>query len=65
MAISKHPWQDIQLASLVLCPHMELAVQRDAKIALVFREQYGLVFCEAGKYKQSEKLLKEVLAEWK
>ncbi|KAF8217235.1 P-loop containing nucleoside triphosphate hydrolase protein [Mycena galopus ATCC 62051] len=61
MAISERPRRDIQLASLVLCPHVELAVQIDAEVALVFSTQYVLILWEAGKYKQTEKLLKEVL----
>ncbi|KAF8193565.1 hypothetical protein K438DRAFT_1674608 [Mycena galopus ATCC 62051] len=61
MAISEHSRQNIQLASLVLCPHVELAVQMDSKVALVFQHQYGMIFWGAGKYKQSEKLLEEVL----
>ncbi|KAJ7686458.1 P-loop containing nucleoside triphosphate hydrolase protein [Mycena olivaceomarginata] len=65
MAISKRTGQDIQLASLALCPHVELAVQIGADVALVFRCHYGVIFGEAGKYKQSEKLLKEVLEEQK
>ncbi|KAF8182437.1 hypothetical protein K438DRAFT_1158751 [Mycena galopus ATCC 62051] len=65
MAISEHPEQNIELASLVLCPHVELAVQMDAELALVFKEQYGWIFWEGGMYKQSEKLLKEVLEKQK
>ncbi|KAF8182458.1 hypothetical protein K438DRAFT_1159049 [Mycena galopus ATCC 62051] len=65
MAISERPWQNIELASLVLCPHVELVVQMNAELALVFKEQYGLIFWEGGKYKQSEKLLKEVLEKQK
>ncbi|KAF8130025.1 hypothetical protein K438DRAFT_1695364 [Mycena galopus ATCC 62051] len=61
MAISERPEQSIQLASVVLYPHVELATQMDAKVALVFRHQYILIFAEAGKYKQPEKLLEEVL----
>ncbi|KAJ7800540.1 P-loop containing nucleoside triphosphate hydrolase protein [Mycena olivaceomarginata] len=63
MALSKRQWYDIQLGSPTLCPHMELAVQMDAEIALVFRKQYGLIFWEAGNYKQSVKLLEGVLEE--
>ncbi|KAF8182447.1 hypothetical protein K438DRAFT_1724930 [Mycena galopus ATCC 62051] len=61
MAISERPRHNIELASLVLCPHLELVVQMDAELALVFKELYELIFSEGGKYKQSEKLLQEVL----
>jgi tetratricopeptide (TPR) repeat protein len=65
MALSEHLEHDIQLGSLTICSHVELAVQMDAKVALVFRHQYGLIFQEAGKYKQSEELLEKVLEEQK
>ncbi|KAJ7306979.1 P-loop containing nucleoside triphosphate hydrolase protein [Mycena albidolilacea] len=65
MALTGHPKHDIQLGSLAICPHVELAVQMDAQVALVFKEQYGLIFWEAGKYKQYEKLLEGVLEEQK
>ncbi|KAF8194714.1 P-loop containing nucleoside triphosphate hydrolase protein [Mycena galopus ATCC 62051] len=65
MAISERPWQNIELASLVLCPHVELVLQIDAELALIFKEQYGLIFWEGGKYKQNEKLLQEVLEKQK
>ncbi|KAF8195195.1 P-loop containing nucleoside triphosphate hydrolase protein [Mycena galopus ATCC 62051] len=61
MALSERPLQDVEFGSLAICPHVELAVEMDAEVALVFREQYGLIFWEAGKFKQSEKLLEEVL----
>ncbi|KAF7348784.1 TPR-like protein [Mycena venus] len=61
MAISGRPMQDIQLASQILSPHVELAVQMDAEVALVFWHQYVMIFLEARKYKQTEKLLEEVL----
>ncbi|KAF7369456.1 FabD/lysophospholipase-like protein [Mycena venus] len=64
MAISEHPNQSIELASVVLCPHVEFVVQMNAKVALYFSVQYGLMFSGAGKYKQAEKLLKEVLEKW-
>ncbi|KAJ7897516.1 P-loop containing nucleoside triphosphate hydrolase protein [Mycena leptocephala] len=65
LAISERPKQNIQMASLVLCPHVELAAQSNAEIALFFSSQYLLIFKEAGKYKQTEKLLKEVLKKQK
>ncbi|KAJ7433586.1 P-loop containing nucleoside triphosphate hydrolase protein [Mycena galericulata] len=65
MAISERPKQNIQLASLVLCPHVDSAVKMDAKVALHFERQYSLIFWEAGKYKQAEKLLKGVLGKQK
>ncbi|KAJ6534577.1 hypothetical protein B0H10DRAFT_1972434 [Mycena sp. CBHHK59/15] len=61
MAISERADQDIQLASLIFCPHVELALKMDAEVALSFRYQYGLIFLEVGKYQQTAKLLKEVL----
>ncbi|KAJ7794120.1 hypothetical protein B0H13DRAFT_2298720 [Mycena leptocephala] len=65
LAISECPKQNIQMASLVLCPHVELASQSNAEIALFFSDQYLLIFGEAGKYKKTEKLLKEVLKKQK
>ncbi|KAF8182443.1 hypothetical protein K438DRAFT_1724919 [Mycena galopus ATCC 62051] len=65
MATSERAWQNIELASLVLCPHVELVVQMDAELALVFKKQYGVLFWEGGKYKQAEKLLQEVLEKQK
>ncbi|KAJ7315296.1 P-loop containing nucleoside triphosphate hydrolase protein, partial [Mycena albidolilacea] len=61
MALSARPLYDIQLGSLAICPHVELALQMDAEIALGFKEQYGVILWEAGKYKQYEKLLEGVL----
>ncbi|KAJ7798198.1 hypothetical protein B0H14DRAFT_3157041 [Mycena olivaceomarginata] len=42
-----------------------MALSMDAEVALVFKEQYGLILWEAGKYKQYEKLLEGVLEEQK
>ncbi|KAJ7698745.1 hypothetical protein B0H16DRAFT_1396407 [Mycena metata] len=60
MAISERSQWDAQLASLLLCPHIELALQMDAQVALTFRYQYALIFWEAGKYKHAGELLEEV-----
>ncbi|KAJ7854036.1 P-loop containing nucleoside triphosphate hydrolase protein [Mycena olivaceomarginata] len=65
MALSVRPQYDIQLGSLAICPHVELALQMDAEVALVLKEQYGLILWEAGKYKQYEKLLEGVLEKQK
>ncbi|KAF8195144.1 P-loop containing nucleoside triphosphate hydrolase protein [Mycena galopus ATCC 62051] len=65
MALSKRPRHVTQLGSVVMCPHVELAVQMDAEVGLVFRKKYELVFWEVGKYKQSEKLLEEMLEKQK
>ncbi|KAJ7747774.1 hypothetical protein B0H16DRAFT_916814 [Mycena metata] len=61
MAISERPECDMQLPSLQLCPHIELAVQMDAEVALVCKNQYASIFQEDGKYKQAQTLLEEVL----
>ncbi|KAJ7761737.1 P-loop containing nucleoside triphosphate hydrolase protein [Mycena metata] len=61
MAISEWPQWDTQLASLLLCPHVELAVKMDAEVALVFRDRYVTIFWEEGRYKQAVKLQEEVL----
>ncbi|KAJ7810086.1 hypothetical protein B0H14DRAFT_2379321 [Mycena olivaceomarginata] len=61
MAISERPRQNNQLTSLVLCPHVELTAQMDAELPLIFRHQFISIFWEGGKYKQTEKLLEEVL----
>ncbi|KAJ7740863.1 hypothetical protein B0H14DRAFT_3167854 [Mycena olivaceomarginata] len=64
MAISERPRlarENLHLASLVLCPHVELAVQMNAEVALVFRRQYVCIFVEVGKIQQTERLLEEVL----
>ncbi|KAF8190590.1 P-loop containing nucleoside triphosphate hydrolase protein, partial [Mycena galopus ATCC 62051] len=65
MALSERSQHDSQLGSLTLCPHVELAVQMNTEIALAFRKQYGLIFAEAGKYKQCEKLLEQIQEEQK
>ncbi|KAJ7811542.1 hypothetical protein B0H14DRAFT_2523748 [Mycena olivaceomarginata] len=65
MALSARPQYDIQLGSLAICPHVELALQMDAEVALVFKEQYGVILWEAGKYKQCERLLEGVLEKQK
>ncbi|KAJ7798192.1 P-loop containing nucleoside triphosphate hydrolase protein [Mycena olivaceomarginata] len=65
MALSARPRYDIQLGSLAICPHVELALQMDVEVALVFKEQYGVILWEAGKYKQYEKLLEGVLEKQK
>ncbi|KAJ7854040.1 P-loop containing nucleoside triphosphate hydrolase protein [Mycena olivaceomarginata] len=65
MALSACSRYDIQLGSLAICPHVELALQMDAEVALVFKQQYGLILWEAGKYKQYEKLLEGVLEKQK
>ncbi|KAJ7736113.1 hypothetical protein B0H16DRAFT_1466819 [Mycena metata] len=65
MAISQRPRWDMQLASLLLCPHIELAVKIDAKVALVFQSRYARIFWEGGKYKQAEKPREQVLRKQK
>ncbi|KAJ7765214.1 hypothetical protein B0H16DRAFT_1687404 [Mycena metata] len=65
MAISERPQWDTQLTSLLLYPHVELAVQMNTKVAWVFRSQYTIIFWEGGRYKQAEKLQEEVLEEEK
>ncbi|KAJ7731962.1 Tetratricopeptide repeat-domain-containing protein [Mycena olivaceomarginata] len=65
MALSARPRYDIQLGSLEICPHVELALQMDAGVSVVFKEQYGLILWEGGKYKQCEKLLEGVLEKQK
>ncbi|KAJ7705629.1 hypothetical protein B0H16DRAFT_1704592 [Mycena metata] len=61
MAISVQSRWDMQLGTLSLCPHIELAVQMAVEVASVFRYQYALAFMEGGKYKEAEELMKEVL----
>ncbi|KAJ7735188.1 P-loop containing nucleoside triphosphate hydrolase protein, partial [Mycena metata] len=65
MAVSECSEWDMQLTSLLLCPHIELAVQMNAEVALTFRYQYAFIFWEGGKYKHAEKLLEEVLQKQK
>ncbi|KAJ7695263.1 hypothetical protein B0H16DRAFT_1443183 [Mycena metata] len=65
MAISERPRWDMQLASLLLCPHIELAVKMDAKVALVFQGRYARIYWEGGKYKQAGKLREQVLKKQK
>jgi hypothetical protein len=52
MAISEHPEHNIQLASLVLSPHVELAVKMDVEVPLCFRDQYVLILQEGGNTKK-------------
>ncbi|KAJ7724108.1 hypothetical protein B0H16DRAFT_1472547 [Mycena metata] len=65
MALSERPQWDMQLASLLLCPHIELAVKMDVEIALVFRAQYATIFWEGGRYQQATRLQEEVLEKQK
>ncbi|KAJ7713489.1 P-loop containing nucleoside triphosphate hydrolase protein [Mycena metata] len=65
MAISERPRWDMQLTSLLLYPHVELAVQMNTKVASVFKLQYAIIFWEGGRYKQAVKLEEEVLEEQK
>ncbi|KAJ7712592.1 P-loop containing nucleoside triphosphate hydrolase protein [Mycena metata] len=65
MAILERPQQDMQLTSLLLYSHVELAVQMNTNIAWVFKSQYAIIFWEGGRYKQAEKLQEEVLEEQK
>ncbi|KAJ7714851.1 hypothetical protein B0H16DRAFT_512159 [Mycena metata] len=65
MAISERPQRDMQLTSLLLYPHVELTVQMNTKVALVFKFQYAMIFWEGGRDKQAGKLQKEVLEEQK
>ncbi|KAJ7724003.1 hypothetical protein B0H16DRAFT_1698805 [Mycena metata] len=65
MAVSERSKWDMQLASLLLCAHIELAVQMDAEVALSFRYQYASIFWEEGKYKHAKELLEEVLQKQK
>ncbi|KAJ7765163.1 P-loop containing nucleoside triphosphate hydrolase protein [Mycena metata] len=65
MAISERSLWDMQLTSLLLYPHVELAVEMNTKVAWVFKLQYGIIFWEGGRYKQAGKLREEVLEEQK
>ncbi|KAJ7743362.1 hypothetical protein B0H16DRAFT_1377269 [Mycena metata] len=65
MAISAHPQWDMQLTSLLWCPHVELAIQIDAEVALYFRHQYARTLSQGGRYKQALKLQEEVLEKQK
>ncbi|KAJ7713480.1 hypothetical protein B0H16DRAFT_542459 [Mycena metata] len=65
MAILERPQWDRELTSLLLYPHVELAVQMNTKVAWLFKLQYAIIFWEGGRYKQAEKLQKEVLEEQK
>ncbi|KAJ7748618.1 hypothetical protein B0H16DRAFT_1692082 [Mycena metata] len=61
MALSERPQWDMQLASLLLCPHIESAVKMNVEIAVIFRAQYAAIFWEGGRYKQATRLQEEVL----
>ncbi|KAJ7712389.1 hypothetical protein B0H14DRAFT_3119176 [Mycena olivaceomarginata] len=61
MAFTKIPEQDQMLASLLFLPHVESFSPFNTDIAPGFQTQYALIFSEAGKYKEAEKLLVEVL----
>ncbi|KAJ7713487.1 hypothetical protein B0H16DRAFT_1702440 [Mycena metata] len=65
MAISERPRWDMKLTSLLLYPHVELAVQMNTKVAWVFKLKYASLFREGGRYKQAAKLEEEVLEEQK
>ncbi|KAF7357325.1 TPR-like protein [Mycena sanguinolenta] len=63
MTLAERSKWDSLLPSLVLCPHVELAVQASANLAPIFRYHYGMFFEEAGKYKQGAGMLETVLKE--
>ncbi|KAJ7765220.1 hypothetical protein B0H16DRAFT_1687407 [Mycena metata] len=65
MAISERPLWDMQLTSLLLYPHVELAVQMNTKVAWLFKLECAVIFWEGGRYKEAEKLQEEVLEEQK
>ncbi|KAJ6460306.1 hypothetical protein C8R45DRAFT_1221156 [Mycena sanguinolenta] len=65
MTLSERPEKDSVLPSTILCPHVELAVNNGAHLALRFRSCYGWFFNEAGKYEQSAEMLEAVLEEEK
>ncbi|KAJ7720419.1 P-loop containing nucleoside triphosphate hydrolase protein [Mycena metata] len=65
MAISKRSQWDMQLTSLLLCPHIELAIQMESKVALIFKYHYAIPLWEGGRYIEAEKLQEEVLEEQK
>ncbi|KAJ6460304.1 hypothetical protein C8R45DRAFT_1081237 [Mycena sanguinolenta] len=65
MALSQRSEWDSVLPSLILCPHVELAVQNSTDLALLFRYYYGIFFLEAGKYRQAVRMLEAVLEKYK
>ncbi|KAJ7743366.1 hypothetical protein B0H16DRAFT_1422938 [Mycena metata] len=65
MAISARPQWDMQLTSLLWYPHVKLAIQMDAEVALYFRHQYARTLSQGGRYKQAAKLEEEVLEKQK
>ncbi|KAF7368053.1 FabD/lysophospholipase-like protein [Mycena sanguinolenta] len=63
MTISKRAKWDSALPSLILCPHIELAIQSGIQPVWSFQYCYGQFFREAGKYKQAVTMLEAVLEE--
>ncbi|KAJ7734108.1 P-loop containing nucleoside triphosphate hydrolase protein [Mycena metata] len=65
MAISKRSQWDMQLTSLLLCPHVDFTVQINGEVAVTFKYNYAWISWEGGRYKQAETLLEEVLEKQK
>ncbi|KAF7342654.1 FabD/lysophospholipase-like protein [Mycena sanguinolenta] len=65
MALSQRSQGDSGLPSPVLYPHIELALQNSLDLAPTFRHCYGLLYREAGKYKESANILEAVLGDRK
>ncbi|KAJ7905604.1 hypothetical protein B0H14DRAFT_3122198 [Mycena olivaceomarginata] len=61
MAIPQIPKQDIQLASVMLLPHVESILGENLEVGPYFRDAYAQVLSGAGKYRKAEKLQIEVL----
>ncbi|KAJ7927299.1 hypothetical protein B0H13DRAFT_2265646 [Mycena leptocephala] len=65
MTISEIPYQDIQLASLRLLPHVESVLQVNREFSPDFRSEYGRVCDEVGRYTEAKDLQMTVLVKRK
>ncbi|KAJ7631521.1 P-loop containing nucleoside triphosphate hydrolase protein [Mycena rosella] len=56
MAIADIPWQDMQLASVKLLPHVDSLIHGNGNVKPDFRYQYGVLYWWADRFKDAEQL---------
>ncbi|KAJ7640930.1 hypothetical protein B0H17DRAFT_960193, partial [Mycena rosella] len=61
MAIADIPWQDMQLASVELLPHVDSLIHGNGNVKPDFCYEYGVFYCWADRLKDAEQLQLAVL----
>ncbi|KAJ7635644.1 hypothetical protein B0H17DRAFT_1279709 [Mycena rosella] len=61
MAIAEIPWQDMQLASIKLLPHVDFLIRGNGNVKPDFRYEYGGLYWLVGRLKDAEQLELAVL----